>query len=198
MWSPNQGHRQGRGGAGVRAHHCAPRSSTAPTPERPPALLPAHGHQGTNRAKDSRPAPRVSDVKTSDRAGRASSARICWGLSKAPELCTRPSLQVADGGAHGNQSQRGGAGRGRGCRRAGEARRLRLAPGTRREGQSQRSVPRHCVFEPLSLRGSGGWGPGPHGALMGSQARVGQPGLGGSREGHSPEDLGPGARTQLS
>lgn len=33
---------------------------------------------------------------------------------------------------------------------------------------------------------------------QGSQARVGQPGLGCSRGGHSPEDLGPGARTQLS
>lgn len=50
----------------------------------------------------------VCPVSTSDRAGGASSVRICWGLSKVPELCTRPGLQVADGGAHGNQSQGGG------------------------------------------------------------------------------------------
>lgn len=65
-------------------------STEPPTPGRPPTLLPAHCHQSPDGQKDTRPAHRVSDVTTSDQTRRASSMLVRWGLSKAPELCTRP------------------------------------------------------------------------------------------------------------
>ena len=105
-----------------------------------------------------------------------------WRCPRSPE----PGGRGQEGGAIV-----GGQGRHTGCA---------WRPGTHREGQSQQSVPRHCVFEPLSLCGSGGWRPGPHGALMGKRVG-GRGGLtpelgsqGWAAAGDDTEPRGPGAR----
>lgn len=74
------------------AHRLCPGATQTPCPgRRPPTLLPAPPVPAAQTGqRDTRPAHQVSAVATPDRASRPSSTPVLWGLSKAPELCTRP------------------------------------------------------------------------------------------------------------